>query len=59
MGVSNKMTGTSWHIEKAVRKPNDGRRHKSRCKYYDKVKNYCNKECYKCIGSAYCMNYKE
>lgn len=56
MGL-NRLTGTPWHIEKYHRDEDESRRHKSRCKYYNKSK--CEKFGYTCYGSAHCDEYIE
>jgi len=58
MGVE-RMTGTPWHTEKMCRTEGDGKRHKSKCKYYVKVENHCSKCVSRCIGSAHCSYYVE
>lgn len=54
-----RMQGTPWHIEKITRAEGDERRHRSRCKYYDKREKFCEKRNGRCIGSAHCEEYKE
>lgn len=55
MGI-NRMTGTSWHVEKVHRKDGDLRRSKKRYKYYEDGS--C--DIYiRCIGSAHCRKYIE
>lgn len=56
MGL-NRLTGTPWHIENYHRAEDDNRRHKSKCKYYNKSK--CEKFGYPCYGSAHCEEYIE
>lgn len=53
-----------YHIEFLRKDEFDNRRHKSRCKFYNKDTKKC--DCYncltfshKCIGSAHCIKYKE
>ena len=59
MSDLNKMAGTPWHIEKTHRKEGDGRRHRSRCIYYDCMEPSCKKRKLKCKGSAHCDFYTE
>ena len=58
MGI-NRLTGTTWHVEKATRKDDDPKRHKSRCVYYRKSDSYCIQLVGKCGGSAHCKYYIE
>ena len=58
MGVKH-MTGTAWHVEKAIRAEGDERRHKSRCIFYNKESGHCKKVVGKCCGSAHCQYYEE
>ena len=59
MSDLNKMAGTPWHIEKMHRKEGDGKRHRSRCIYYDCMEPSCKKRMLKCKGSAHCDFYTE
>ena len=59
MSDLNKMSGTPWHIEKMHKKDGDGRRHRSRCIYYEHTDQSCNRRMFKCKGSAHCEFYKE
>ncbi|MBR6821704.1 MAG: hypothetical protein IKM87_00885 [Clostridia bacterium] len=56
---SKKITGTPWHPEYLKRDEEDKRRHRSRCRYYDKKGSYCNKGLVKCLGSSHCEFYEE
>lgn len=57
MGV-NKMTGVPWHIE-TLHSNEEKKRHKSRCKYYNKSNEQCELKLLQCTGSAHCNKYKE
>lgn len=62
MGISESMTGSSWHIEKAVRSEGDPRRYQSRCVHYNKVsryEDYCDYYLESCHGSGHCGMYEE
>ncbi len=59
MSDLNKMAGTPWHIEKMHRKEGDGRRHRSRCIYYDCAEPTCKRRKLECKGSSHCDFYKE
>lgn len=55
----NRMVGTPWHIERYERQEDDPRRHRSRCKHFERNKKSCYKRNGKCIGSAHCLEYEE
>lgn len=54
MGIS-KMQGTPWHIEKISHE----KREKMRCKEYDPFDRYCLYRGKNCVGTYYCMYYKQ
>lgn len=56
IGVSRRI-GTPMHV--GYMKSNDDRRHKARCIFYDKTRNYCKYYYHKCIGSSICNKYEE
>lgn len=53
----SQMEGTSWHVGYIKMSENDTKRHKSRCKYYNKEE--CDYYNYKCPGSSHCSQYRE
>lgn len=55
----SQMQDIPWHLETLHRQDNDPRRHRSRCKYYNKKTSYCSRRSGKCMGSAHCMEYEE
>ena len=59
MAGINRMVGTPWHIERYERQKDDPRRHRSRCKHFERNKKSCYKRNGKCIGSAHCLEYEE
>ena len=59
MANLSRLTGTPWHVEKYAREDGDGRRHRSRCLYYEKEGAYCRMEVGRCKGAAHCAFYKE
>lgn len=54
---SNRLTGTSWHVERLHRSEDDQRRYKGRCRYYRYEDKYCKARYGRCSGSAHCPNY--
>ena len=56
--ISRQLTGSPWHVEKWTREEGDDRRHKSRCVYFERARNYCNRNYSRCCGSAHCKYYK-
>ena len=59
MGDLSRMTGTPWHVNRFTREEGDKRRHKSRCKFYNKASGFCRKRHHECRGSAHCKYYDE
>ena len=59
MAGVNRMVGTPWHVGKFERQEDDPRRHRVRCKHYNKVDKNCFKRNGRCIGSAHCLEYDE
>ena len=59
MSGINRLTSTPWHIERYTREEGDSRRHRSRCIYFTREKNYCSREIGRCRGSAHCLYYSE
>lgn len=57
MGLRH-LTGTPWHIERYTREEGDGRRHRSRCRYYSDY-SFCVWFSERCHGSAHCSMYYE
>lgn len=54
------INGTPWHVERAHNNnPDDGRRHRSRCVWYDPKAKYCSKQVGDCYGASHCKYYKE
>ncbi len=51
--------GTGYHTVYLSKNINDDRRHKSRCKYYNKKTQNCRYKGCKCTGSTYCRQYIE
>lgn len=56
MAGVNRMVGAPWHVERFERQEDDPRRHRSRCKYYNKTTKHCVKRNGKCIGAAHCWS---
>ena len=52
----SRMEGTSWHVGYILKKENDPRRHKSRCKYH-RVDGTCSYKLHKCDSSSHCKYY--
>ena len=59
MASVNQFTGSPWHVERMVRADGDPRRHRGKCKYYNRETRYCSAICSNCFGSAHCSYYKE
>lgn len=59
MAGVNRLVGAPWHVERFKRQEDDPRRHRFRCKYYNKVTKQCAKRNGKCIGAAHCLEYDE
>lgn len=55
----NQFTGSPWHKEKMVREDGDPRRHRGKCKFYNKETRYCAAISSNCFGAAHCGYYKE
>ncbi len=56
----NLLSGTPWHISYGDKiKENDKRRHKSKCRYYDRKTKKCNMYFSVCFGSSHCEYYSE
>lgn len=54
------INGTPWHVERVHNNnPDDGRRHRSRCVWYDPKSKYCGKQVGDCYGASHCKYYKE
>lgn len=58
MGVSQ-MTGTPWHLETLKTKEGEPRRHRRKCRFYDKETAFCSRISFKCGGAARCSHYEE
>lgn len=52
----SRMEGTSWHVGYILKKENDPRRHKSRCKYH-REDGTCSYKLHKCDSSSHCKYY--
>lgn len=54
------INGTPWHVERVHNNnPDDGRRHRSRCVWYDPKTKYCSKQMGACYGASHCKYYRE
>lgn len=54
------INGTPWHVERVHNNnPDDSRRHRSRCVFYDPKAKYCSKQMGDCYGASHCKYYKE
>lgn len=54
------INGTPWHVERFHNNnPDDGRRHRSRCVFYDPKTKYCSMQMGECYGASHCKYYKE
>lgn len=54
------INGTPWHVERVHNNnPDDGRRHRSRCVWYDPKAKYCGMQMGDCYGASHCKYYRE
>jgi len=53
------LQGTPWHVERFHREEGDPRRHRSRCKHYNKEEKRCVLRGYNCYGAGHCDLYAE